>query len=70
MNEPKNTGKDLHVGISDRGIIGLTPHLGSEFVHYARSDTLWNAAVQRVTDTGMGLALSKMFETLQQLPTG
>lgn len=61
-------GADLHSGIRDNGIIGLTPHLGSEFVHHARSDKLWKAAARKFSDAGMDAALSRMFDILTSLP--
>ena len=61
-------GADLHAGVKDRGIIGLTPDLGSEFVHHARSEKLWTAAVKKFGDAGMNAALSRMFAVLTGLP--
>ena len=63
-------GADLHAGVKDMGIIGLTPHLGSEFVHHARSDKLWKTAVGKFGDAGMNAALSRMFDVLTNLPLG
>ena len=63
-------GADLHAGVKDMGIIGLTPHLGSEFVHHARSDKLWKKAVKKFGDAGMNAALSRMFDVLTHLPLG
>ena len=50
------------------GIIGLTPHLGSEFVHHARSDKLWKMAMKKFSDAGMDAALSRVFDVLTRLP--
>ena len=61
-------GADLHAGVKDGGIVGLTPHLGSEFVHHARSNKLWKTAMQRFGDAGMDAALSRMFDVLTRLP--
>ena len=61
-------GADLHSLIVDNGIIGLTPHLGSEFVRHARSDKLWKAAIKKFGDAGMEAALSRMFEVLTTTP--
>ena len=61
-------GADLHAGVNDMGIIGLTPHLGSEFVHHARSDNLWKKAIKKFGDAGMNAAISRMFEVLTNLP--
>lgn len=63
-------GADLHAGVKDMGIIGLTSHLGSEFVHHARSDKLWKAAIRKFSDVGMDAALSRMFDILTNLPIG
>lgn len=63
-------GADLHAGVKDNGIIGLTPHLGSEFVHHARSEKLWKAAIKKFGDAGMNAALSRMFELLTSTPIG
>ena len=61
-------GADLHAGVKDMGIIGLTPHLGSEFVHHARSDKLWKMAMKKFSDAGMDAALSRVFDVLTRLP--
>ena len=63
-------GADLHTGVKDMGIIGLTPHLGSDFVHHARSDKLWKAAIKKFGDAGMNATLSRMFDVLTSLPLG
>lgn len=63
-------GADLHAGVKDMGIIGLTPHLGSEFVHHARSDKLWKTAIRKFGDAGMDVALARMFQILTALPIG
>ena len=57
-------GADLHSFIVDKGIIGLTPHLGSEFVHHAKSEKLWKTALKKFGDAGMEAALSRMVEVL------
>ena len=63
-------GADLHSGVKDGGIIGLTPHLGSEFVHHARSEKLWKMAMKNFSDAGMDAALSRVFDVLTRLPIG
>ena len=63
-------GSDLHAGVNDMGIIGLTPHLGSEFVHHARSDKLWKAAMKKFSDSGMDAALSRIFDVLTSTALG
>lgn len=63
-----SVGADLHSVVIDKGIIGLTPHLGSEFVHHARSEKLWKMALNKFGDAGMGAALSRMFDVLTNLP--
>ena len=63
-------GADLHSLVIDKGIIGLTPHLGSEFVRHARSDKLWKAAIKRFSDAGMEAALSRMVDFLTTTPIG
>ena len=63
-------GADLHSVVIDKGIVGLTPHLGSEFVHHARSDKLWKAAIKRFSDAGMEVALSRMLDVLTTTPLG
>lgn len=61
-------GADLHAGVKDLGITSLTPHLGFEFVHHARSDNLWKSATKKFGDAGMNAAPSRMFEVLTSLP--
>ena len=63
-------GADLHSGVKDMGIIGLTPHVGSEFVHHARSDKLWKAAMKKFTEAGMDAGLSRIFDVLKSMPIG
>ena len=53
--------------VVDKGIVGLTPHLGSEFVHHARSDKLWKTALKKFGDAGMDAALSRMFDVLTNI---
>lgn len=60
-------GADLHSLIVDKGIVGLTPHLGSEFVHHARSEKLWKTALRKFGDAGMDAALSRMFDVLTNI---
>ena len=60
-------GADLHSLAVDKGIAGLTPHLGSEFVHHARSDKLWKTALKQFGDAGMDAALSRMFDVLTNI---
>ena len=60
-------GADLHSLVVDKGIVGLTPHLGSEFVHHARSDKLWKTALKKFGDAGMDAALSRMFDVLTNI---
>ena len=60
-------GADLHSLVVDKGIVGLTPHLGSEFVHHARSDKLWKTALKKFGDAGMDAALSRMFNVLTNI---
>ena len=61
-------GADLHSLVIDKGILGLTPHLGSEFVHHARSEKLWKTALKKFGDAGMDSALSRMFDVLTNIP--
>lgn len=61
-------GADLHSYVKDMGIIGLTPYLGSEFVHHAKSDKLWKKALKIFTDAGMEAALPRMIDILTKLP--
>ena len=61
-------GADLHSYINYKGIIGLSPHLGSEFVHHAKSEKLWNVALKKFRDVGMDATLSRMFDVLTQIP--
>ena len=60
-------GADLHSLVIDRGIVGLTPHLGSEFVHHAKSEKLWKKAVRKFGDAGMDATLSRMFDVLTNM---
>lgn len=60
-------GADLHSLVVDKGIVGLTPHLGSEFVHHARGDKLWKTALMKFGDAGMDAALSRMFDVLTNI---
>ena len=60
-------GADLHSLVVDKGIVGLTPHLGSEFVHHARSEKLWKTALQKFGNAGMDAALSRMFDVLTNI---
>ena len=60
-------GADLHSLVVDNGIVGLTPHLGSEFVHHARSEKLWKTALSKFGDAGMDAALSRMFDVLTNI---
>lgn len=57
-------GADLHSIVIDKGIVGLTPHKGSEFVHHAKSDKLWKKALEKFADAGMEASLSRLFAVL------
>ena len=61
-------GADFHSLVRNNGIKGLTPHLGSEFVHHAKSDKLWKKAVKKFGDAGMEATLSRLVTVLTSMP--
>ena len=50
-------------------IRGLSPYRGSEFVHNARSNKIWNAAIEKIKKEGVSFSLSRLYDLLTTIWT-